>query len=316
MHNTKPERCGVCGQGVDVEYKEQHKEYSLWECSECKTQFWTPMKNPGASWYEHDERYAFRNKYPLAKPERNHKKFFKDSPEPGRKLIDIGMGTGNFLAAAIKYGYDAYGSDFDKGAIEKAKEFFGLENVFVGDIETIKEKFGEHFFDVATMFEVVEHVESPRAFLESVSSILKPGGYVGISVPYRGYKDSLKPFDKPPRHLTRWDVESMTNVLELAGYNVVRTKIIKATIPFLMTKCYFWTKKWLSFGLVQKTMHREAGKNTKPQAKNIPTKIKLSILAAKIKNYVLFFIPATALFLWLNLTKKGGLGLYVLAQKK
>ena len=162
--------CGICKKESKLTFKEKHKDYSLYECSLCKGQFWNPMKNPGAEWYEKDVRYSFRNKNPLKTPEVNHREFLKDLPALGGKLLDIGMGTGNFLAAAITKGYDGYGIDFDADAIETAKEFFNLKNAYVSDTETAIKKFGAGFFDAITMFEVLEHLENPS---ESIKKIRK-----------------------------------------------------------------------------------------------------------------------------------------------
>lgn len=41
-------------------------------------------------------------------------------------------------------------------------------------------------FDVITFFEVLEHQDRPREFLERVKELLKPGGWLAGSVPKRG----------------------------------------------------------------------------------------------------------------------------------
>jgi 2-polyprenyl-3-methyl-5-hydroxy-6-metoxy-1,4-benzoquinol methylase len=40
-------------------------------------------------------------------------------------------------------------------------------------------------FDVITFFEVLEHQDKPREFLEMVKGFLKGGGYIAGSVPNR-----------------------------------------------------------------------------------------------------------------------------------
>ena len=58
-------QCGICKKNSNPIFKEKSGNYSLYECPLCGGQFWNPMKNPGAEWYEKDIRYSFRNKNPL-----------------------------------------------------------------------------------------------------------------------------------------------------------------------------------------------------------------------------------------------------------
>ncbi|MDD5547611.1 MAG: class I SAM-dependent methyltransferase [Candidatus Pacebacteria bacterium] len=314
MPNIKPVICGVCGKSANLNFKEDFKEYSLWECPECFGQFWSPMKGPGAGWYEKDERYSFRNLNPLEKPERNHREFLRDLPAKGGRLLDIGMGTGNFLAAAVKSGYDGYGVDFDSEAIETAKRVFGLKNVSTGDLDGVLKDFGEKSFDIVTMFEVVEHLENPAEFIEKSKRLLKNGGYLAISVPFRGAAEFLKPNDKPPRHLTRWDKNSMENFLKEHEFETARIKIIKAPISYLITKFHFWTRGFLSFNAVGKLSAVPAGQ----KAVNNKVSLRARVIQkmARIKDYILFLLPAIILSGILLVTGRNGLGLYILAKKK
>lgn len=311
QEKTKPRSCGVCNKISQLSFKESFKEYTLWECSECAGQFWTPMKNPGAEWYEKDERYSFRNLNPLKKIERNHREFFKDLPVRGGRLLDIGMGTGNFLAAAVAKGYDGYGIDFDRDAIKTAQDTFGLKNVHVLDIDGAISKFGEGRIDIVTMFEVLEHLDNPSEFIDRVKALLKRGGFLAISVPYRNTPNFLRLHDKPPRHLTRWDEASITNFMQAHGFSVTRIKVIPTPIPYLITKLHFWFKGLLSFNLVQKI----AGTKNGSSPKLISKKIRFLQHLARLKDYILFFIPATFLYLYLAVTSRRGLGLYIIAKK-
>jgi SAM-dependent methyltransferase len=315
MERKVPIVCGVCENSSPLSKKEQHNEFTLFECKECNGQFWFPMENPGSEWYGKDERYSFRNLNPLKKPERNHRQFLQDLPAPNSKLLDLGMGTGNFLAAARMKGYDVYGIDFDSGAIHAAKEAFGLDQAAVGDIDDALHKFGKNTFNIVTMFEVLEHVENPGDFLEKVKQLLAPGGYIVVSVPYRGFADWLKPFDKPPRHLSRWNKRAMENLFKAHECNIVRMKIIHAPVSFLITKFHFWFRGITSFNMVSRVTTKDEKKgigNPKKQAK----KIKNLQHLARAKDYILFTIPATLLWMGLMATRKNGLGLYVLARKR
>ena len=310
MSVKNPFQCPICRAAALVFFKETHNIYTLWECANCNGQFWEPVKNPGAEWYEKDERYSFRNQNPLKTPEHDHREFLKDmatlrQANSKSRLLDVGMGTGNFLAAAKNAGYDVYGIDFDKDAVEAAKDVFGLKNVYVSDIDGAAKAFGTEFFDAATMFQVLEHLENPAEFLQKIRSTLKPKGYLGLSVPYRGFWAPLKPGDHPPRHLTRWDEKSMGRLLEANGFEIIKIKKLHVPIKYLIKKFHFWTGNFLSFGAVNKISVKTKNKKT----------ISAVHFLAKAKDYSLFFLPALLFYASLALARKHYLDLYVLAQK-
>lgn len=306
-----PQQCGLCKTRTSFVFKEKFNEYSLWECPKCFGQFWFPMISPAADWYEKDARYSFRNQNPLRNPERNHREFLKDLPAQNGKLLDVGMGTGNFLAAAVKAGYDGYGIDFDRSAIEAAGKIFGLKNAHVLDIDGALKKFGDKYFEAVTMFEVLEHLDNPSDFIKKTKLLLKDGGYLALSVPYRRALDILKPHDKPPRHLTRWDEKAIKNFLTERGFEIIKIKIIPVSLSYLITKFHFWCKGFLSFNLINK-MAKKNGAETVFKKDNFKWLRGL----ARFKDYLFFLIPAVLFLFFLYVSGRRGLGLYVLVKKQ
>jgi len=310
-----PDRCAVCG-GIPVHsignHIDQGTKYSLYECGKCKVQFWWPMLAPGAEWYRNDIRYKSRNADPHLTPVNIHRVFLSDNPSPGGTLLDVGCGTGNFLAAAEKKGYRVRGIDFDRDAISVAINVFGLKNVSVASLENIVSE--NKVYDVVTFFEVLEHMDKPNDFMESVKKLLSPDGFVALSVPFRGFIDVLKPGDRPPRHLTRWDDKSIKIFLELHGFKILRLKKLLVTLDHVVTRFHFWTKGIFSFGLVDKV--RKSADNPSNPKKDKKLAISALKRAAKVKDYTLFFIPSLILFAVLLITGKGYSGMYVLAERK
>jgi SAM-dependent methyltransferase len=98
---------------------------------------------------------------------------------PGR-LLDVGCGTGLFLAVARRRGWCVTGVDGSVEATRHARERFGLE-VETGDFETLTDR-GERF-DAVTMWDIVEHARDPVRLLASAAGALAPGGVVGLSTP-------------------------------------------------------------------------------------------------------------------------------------
>ncbi len=97
----------------------------------------------------------------------------------GRKLIDIGCSYGLFLDAAKSRGWDVYGvelSDYQRGeAIKNHPNVCGQELKDCG--------YPDNYFDVLTMFDVVEHLTSPSVFIKDAYRVVKPGGYFVACTP-------------------------------------------------------------------------------------------------------------------------------------
>lgn len=94
---------------------------------------------------------------------------------PGR-LLDVGAYSGVFVEAAKTRGWDAWGLDPCRWAVEQARAR-GL-SMLEGSLDTVDIE--EESFDVVTMWDVIEHVTDPLGQLRKVRRILKPGGLAVI----------------------------------------------------------------------------------------------------------------------------------------
>lgn len=103
--------------------------------------------------------------------------FIPRIPPPGR-ILDVGCGNGEFLAAAGEAGYIATGIDTSPTAVAHC-ENRGL-NAQVGDFVNLRTN-GE--FDFTTMWDVIEHLPGPQAFVQRAFELLRPGGYLAIKTP-------------------------------------------------------------------------------------------------------------------------------------
>lgn len=100
-----------------------------------------------------------------------------NSYQPSKGLIlDIGAGTGEFLAVAGKDGWKTVGvepSDKAKG-IAKSKGVSFVENT--SELES-------HSFDVISMWHVLEHVPNLDQQIKELKRLLKPTGTLIVAVP-------------------------------------------------------------------------------------------------------------------------------------
>src|SRR5260370_15776002 len=104
--------------------------------------------------------------------EPGHKYFLADPLAPrGSELLDIGCGTGNFLAAARDAGYAVSGIELDRNAAHFAKDRVCLQRVFPLTISEFAEQHADEKFDVGTFFDVLEHQAAPVEFLHKLRSV-------------------------------------------------------------------------------------------------------------------------------------------------
>jgi SAM-dependent methyltransferase len=98
---------------------------------------------------------------------------------PGRRLLDVGVGTGLFLHLAREAGWEASGVDLSPEAAARATAEFGAP-VTVGEF-TSAPLAGP--YDAISMGDVLEHSRDPRAFLARARQLLVPGGVLYVAVP-------------------------------------------------------------------------------------------------------------------------------------
>lgn len=122
-------------------------------------------------------------------------------------LLDIGAGTGDFLALAKKNGWNTTGVEPN----EKAKAIAINKGVhFVANTELLP----SHSFDVITMWHVLEHVPDLDKQLKELKRLLKPNGTILIAVPNfnsfdaKYYGKFWAAFDVP-RHLWHFSKTSI-----------------------------------------------------------------------------------------------------------
>src|SRR6266404_2818851 len=212
--------CPSCCAASRAPAIEQYGRYRLFECAGCGLQYWEPREMPDARWYE--QMYGGRDEK-LLPLEPGHKYFLADSLAPrGGKLLDIGCGTGNLLAAAREAGYDVTGIELDRNAARFAKERLGLQNILPLSISEFAEQHKGERFDVVTFFEVLEHQAAPVEFLQKVKACVKPGGVIALSVPNRErWLTGPDVLDYPPNHFLRWNATALSKFLSAQGFEVM-----------------------------------------------------------------------------------------------
>jgi SAM-dependent methyltransferase len=212
----------VCAENTSVPVRDVNG-YTLHHCQRCDLIWADPMRSPGAEWYETHQEYLKNLLLGLDFLAWNHKQFLRDLPCRGGALLDVGCGSGRFLARAAALGYRVTGFDFNPVAVQIARSRFGLKDVHCASIEEFRAQNPGRRFDVVTAFEVLEHVEDPRGFLQTLFDWIRPGGFLALSVPYRDRWPRFgvdEAWDLPPHHLTWWSKQAIMETLHRTGFQV------------------------------------------------------------------------------------------------
>ncbi len=138
----------------------------------------------------------------------------------GGKLLDVGCASGAFLENFKAFsGFELYGVEINSQAADAARKL-GLD-IRTG---TLKEaSFSADFFDVITMWDVLEHLHDPVASLNEIWRILKPGGVIVMRVPNGECLDAFlfrctwAGWD-PPRHLFVFTSKTLRKILAKTGF--------------------------------------------------------------------------------------------------
>lgn len=103
-----------------------------------------------------------------------------------RRILDVGCGIGRYAVFFAEQGFDVYGMDISKEAIEIAKAWLAKKrlkaDLRVGDVEKLP--FDDEFFDVVISDGVLDHIpfsKAKKAMME-IKRILAPngGGYITL----------------------------------------------------------------------------------------------------------------------------------------
>jgi len=130
------------------------------------------------------------------------------------RILDIGCGTGALLEA-LAGRYQAAGVEPSERAVAFCRAR-GLSMVRKGTPETY---LPDQPADVATMFDVLEHIPDDTGTLRRVHGFLNPGGHLLLTVP--AYRFLWSPQDDIVHHQRRYTARPLRKVVEAAGFTVL-----------------------------------------------------------------------------------------------
>lgn len=127
----------------------------------------------------------------------------------GGRVLDAGAGESRFrelFAASTYVALDrAVGdADWDYGGLDVIADLKGLPA-------------GDSSFDLVINIQVLEHVRRPRAVIEELARVLRPGGQLVLTAP-QGWGEHQQPHDY--YRFTRWALQSLAESAGLEGVRI------------------------------------------------------------------------------------------------
>jgi 2-polyprenyl-3-methyl-5-hydroxy-6-metoxy-1,4-benzoquinol methylase len=150
------------------------------------------------------------------------KKIFKNSP-----IIDIGGGNGFTTNVLQREGYEMVLLEPSYQACLNAKKR-GVANIICGTIND--EDYNENSIAACCILDVLEHIENDLDFLKILRNKLTVDGRILITVP--AFMVLWSSEDNAVGHFRRYTKASLTEVIKLAGFEIVYTSYFFSFLYF------------------------------------------------------------------------------------
>jgi 2-polyprenyl-3-methyl-5-hydroxy-6-metoxy-1,4-benzoquinol methylase len=219
--------------------------YEIVRCDSCGLRFLHPQPSAAEVQAYYDKEYfgsgnsANRGYDAYLTEAENHRATFRNRlrllprPSPDARLLDVGAATGFFVEQARIAGWNAEGVEPSEWAATYASKQLG-QPVLHGTLEDAH--FSPDTFDIVTLWEVIEHLPDPRAFLMEVARVLRPGGFLALSTPDAGsmvarvFRKRWLGWSKVPEHLFFFDRANLERILVDTGFVVQSCRYVSITV--------------------------------------------------------------------------------------
>lgn len=235
--------CPVCGNDHFTPFLSvpdwlvSKEEFKLLQCDECTFVFTAnaPIAEEIGPYYNSEEYvehsdtrkgliygiYHYARKMML-----RYKRNIIGKLDTGRRLLDVGSGSGYFVNHMKQNGYDVTGVEISDKAVQLCEKNFGIrarspQELLEGKIE------GQ--FDLITLWHVFEHVYTYDEYFKRFGEMLSSNGKLILALPNHTCYDS-KFYGKywaaydTPRHLWHFSPNTLQQFAEKHGFRVIKKR--------------------------------------------------------------------------------------------
>jgi SAM-dependent methyltransferase len=146
-----------------------------------------------------------------------------DLPRDAR-LLDAGCGSGRNMVELRDFG--AVSGLEPSAQSAAAAEARAIGPVAAAPIEAMP--FGDASFDAATSLDVIEHIDDDRAALRELRRVVRPGGFLVLTVP--AYQWLWSDHDERNQHRRRYSRSTLVSAARNAGWSPVWTSYFNALL--------------------------------------------------------------------------------------
>jgi len=236
-------QCDLCGA---KKYKAlfQINTKLIVACPECRLVSYHPLATPDELSSIYNDSQYFEAEY-FKVDDKNlktvHYRYFVETANLAQnhcnathKILEIGPGKGDFVELCVERGLQIECMEFSEHAAKKLSEQFGC-NVYHGDITY--SDFQANSYKMIVAFDVIEHLLSPKIWLDAIFRVLEPDGFfifntVNVQnlldrIGWLFYRLGIKgPIIKlyPSYHLYYFTPQILEKYLQKAGFEIVQVK--------------------------------------------------------------------------------------------
>jgi len=139
------------------------------------------------------------------------------------RILEIGAGRGWFLSEASKAGWETWAVEINSDALEHLRSK-GIERILVQPAEEFEAEADS--MDAVRIWDVIEHLRSPRKAMARIYSVLRPGGHLRLSTTNfaslsRWINGSEWVYLNGADHIFLFEPATITHLLEKTGFSNV-----------------------------------------------------------------------------------------------
>ena len=163
--------------------------------------------------------------------------------KPGDVTLEIGSGRGHYVRLLREDGFIAYGCDLGNPPVhDEVSPFVFLQTDFADIDSNLRQR-----VKAVLLLDVIEHIEHPAAFIDSVLNSLPAVQSLIITVPAR--QELWSNYDEHYRHFLRYDIRKFREVAVEARLSIATWSYFfhALYVPALILKM-FGMKRSTAFG--------------------------------------------------------------------